>query len=585
MRRFPLPRGGKSALIAERTNLRVAGRRIAGYFDWPHDPIFRPLVGIFTDGRLEHVAPSFRRPLPNRGPWPCYLSITLPKRLAETAAVTIACLETGDVLHPRWNDDSSLPLRVEDLIAEGRRATRGQVLDGFTAFLLLPLSDQIDILYRDLLGRGANARDVAHYRTRIAKGEIAILDARDEISTSEEALNANRHLTLDDRRGRMCVWPGLEATLMHLVPPVFAPRDAGLIDAPSSLRSAFDEIAVPETVGGVLARNAVGPTTHVELYERWVERHHLAVAPIEARLARRPRGLTRRCAYRFGNLLTAMSPGPIAMREPSSIISAHSGNAGTIAYGPYVHLESGSYRVSCRLRIQAPSAVASDLSLEVVHGDILLARRDLKVAREWHETLGLNFAVPQRLKELVGTPAIEFRIRGDGNAAAHVEEVALEALPDGCADARTMDDWLPALIPGGAGSRTEDGRIVAQTSSGHVFYGPYCTLMPGAYRFMLECDLAEAAANGEVELEAVTANNEVLARQQVMLSAGANRLEIGFGIPWVHDPNMLSGPLEFRLWKAEGFTFRCRAAQLEALGEDQTDPLYHLGNETDDRSR
>lgn len=135
-----------------RTELR--DRRIEGSLDWTHDPFFRPLIGIYAGGRLTCIIPTLWRAYGENSIWRCYFSQELPEDL-ETENITAICLENGELLYPPREArvaEPGAPMSVEDIVDAGRRRVRAFDYGGFESFLMLPLFDQLAILYQDFLG-------------------------------------------------------------------------------------------------------------------------------------------------------------------------------------------------------------------------------------------------------------------------------------------------------------------------------------------------------------------------------------------------------------------------------------------------
>lgn len=529
MLRFPLlrpePRLGEP-MAAE---VRVAGGQADGEFSWPHDPFFRPLVGFYVAGRLQTLATTTRRV--RNGRWRCYFSLEVP----EGEPGMIACVETGEVMWPTPEPRGTV-LTVEDIVAKGRDASRRDAWSGFPSFLMLPLTDQISIMHRDFLGRDPTSEEVTTWRTRLLKDGLSILDLRDELATGDDVFE--RLITVDDRCGALCLWPGFKDVLVHLVPKG---EKAG---------SGSFQPAVAETgrdPGGLLALTAVGGGQQPGLYLEWIQAHQKDLGQFAGRIT--PSRKRRERHYRTGNLLPLMTCGPGAVRRDDSCIEAT--RSGVVVYGPYMMVEVGHHKVEIVCQAGQPS---SRFAVEVVHGDVLLARRDFQLERDGRHSRSVEFTLPKGLAEIAETPEIEFRVTGD--AALTVESVRL-CVHGGAAGNAILE--LGSLSPGDAGLRTAGDTISSVSGAGRVFYGPYCRLLPGAYQFSLEC---RAEESGEIDLEAVAANTEILARLRMALMPGSNRIRLPFALPRIDDEAFLAGPIEFRLGKGHGFVLTCASARL-----------------------
>ncbi|MDR3388069.1 MAG: hypothetical protein P4L92_13555, partial [Rudaea sp.] len=352
-----------------------------------------------------------------------------------------------------------------------------------------------------------------HYRRKLIDGEFSILGVRDDIALSEEAQETLAELTLQERRGRACLWQGLEDALAFIVPPPLA-REGVVLDAPPSLRSAFEEILVPSEVHSILAYNAVGETADVGAYGLWAKTYQDPVAAMERRVSRslelRRQQTPRSKRYRLDNLLAAMKLGATATRLTDGAVKARAGAAGVIVFGPYMPLEPGQHSAIFSLRTESSDALC--LRLEVVHGDILFAHRELRLQGPSQENYRLEFTVPSGSQELLRKPNFEFRLSTDGGGAVICEAVMLEVGED--ADvAKTahpsVANWFALLTTEVSGKRCEDGTLLALPSSGRVFFGPYCKLLPGRYALTFEY---RSESNGEVELEVGAGTDSILAR-------------------------------------------------------------------------
>lgn len=574
MRRFPLLRGYKqSSIVSAPDTVFDAGRVrrhddiVEGAFVWPYDPVFRPMVAIYADGRLKQLGTTYRRATYERRSWPCCFSIELDEDLVDRQDLTIAVFETGDVLFAPPRAKQAI-LTVEDLIADSRQQGSSFSYGGFISFLLLPLNDQIDILCRDLLDRGVHAKELAHYRRKIIEGEFSILGVRDDIAMTEEAADVLAELTLHERRGRACLWQGLDEVLDRVIPPPLA-RDDIAYGTPPVLCSGFEEIAVPTDVQGILAFNAVGETIDVGAYAQWMTAYQNIAVAVQSRVSRsaelHAHQNARSRRYRLNGLLSSMKLGKNALRLPGGAVQ--SVGEGVVIFGPYVALAAGRYTAKVSFRCVTPAPAR--LQLEVVHGDIVFARRTVVLAGMAPQTIDLTFGVPSGHDELLRAPKFELRV-SSGGADVICESVVLEVFEDP-AVANTIspdvEDWLPFLSPETAGRRADDGTIGALTQSGRVFFGPYCMLLPGRYSLSLDYAYEGAAAN-EAVLEVAAGGDAVLAQKRFALNGGHSSETLVFDVADAECAAALDGPLEFRLWKAEGFEFRCLAVRLAAPCEE-----------------
>ena len=194
-----------------------------GFCVWPWDDAYRPVVGLFVNGRLVlHAGCSTERPrrmpvvsraLQARawrrvrgeriGPEPIgpegpdgalWFAMTPPPELRErlTACdptVLVARLEDGEVVATEAGTPQVETLRqtlsVETLIACDAAPPVG-ALDGFPRLLEAPKEHGLDMLYLDYLRREADPAARSAYLGQLEAGEIDLFDLRRMIMESDE---------------------------------------------------------------------------------------------------------------------------------------------------------------------------------------------------------------------------------------------------------------------------------------------------------------------------------------------------------------------------------------------------------------
>jgi hypothetical protein len=560
--------------LRDRGRICVDDNKVEGTFDWPYDQIFRPLIGLYSLGRLKALISTVRRPN-EAGQWSCYFSAELPKKLRD-GELMIACLETGDILYSRPHErrltGTPLQLQVEDIIEAGRQRTASFNYRGFPSFLILSLTDQINILHYDFCGRFADHDILERYRGKIAAGQLSILDVRDKIVTSDEVVRQYNQISLDERHGRWCLWHGFAEILPYLIPSVLVNDSASFhltASTTSSLRSAMEEIGLTSDPSKALARLAVGATSDDTVYVRWIQAHSDMIANMKALSAanserRRTIATGVRRQYTMANLLPAMKIGAVGVRSADGIVRGKTGVAGHLVYGPYMRLLSGCYSLTWSCHFGDIADANARLAIEVVYADILLARQDIRLHETPNESHRLNFTVPSECAILLGQAKFEFRMWSNGGAYIEIQHLSLDMAADGLVgpSAPSVEDWLPLLRPGTAGKRVEGDRIAAQASNGHVFYGPYCFLLPGTYACVVDCDVQSVQRSATVTLEIVGPQTMFLGEQKIQVQLGSNRLEMFFTIPEAQSIEDLIGPLEFRLHTDGRCEFICTRASI-----------------------
>ena len=553
----------------------VGDGKVEGTLDWPYDQFFRPLIGFYSLGRLKEIISTVRRPN-EAGQWACYFSAELPKKLLDDGELLIACLETGNILYSRPHErrlaETPSHLEVEDIIDAGRHRTASFNYSGFPSFLLLPLIDQLNILYYDFCGRFADNDILERYRGQIAAGQLSILDVRDELVASDEVVSRYNQISLDERLGRWCLWDGFAEILPYLIPSVLVKEGTSFqltAGTTSSLRSAMEEIDHSSDLSKALARLAVGASSDDTVYVRWIQAHRAMVADMKARtVANRDRRKTIVAAvrrqYTMANLLAAMKIGTAGGRSADGIVRGKKGVAGHLVYGPYVRLPAGCYSLTWSFHADNFADTDARVAIEVIYADIFLARQDIHAHEIASDSYRLNFTVPSECQMLLGQARFEFRMWSNGGADIEIRDLSLDMTADGVVGptSPSVEDWLPLLRPGSAGRRVEGDRIAAEASSGHVFYGPYCFLLPGTYAFVLDCDVQSVQTPAILTLEIVGPETKFLAEERFQVRPGSNRLETFFTIPETQSIEKLIGPLEFRLLTNGMSEFLCTAASV-----------------------
>jgi hypothetical protein len=307
---------------------------LIGTFSWPFDPLFRPTIGVFQAQTLLASAPTFRVAVERADgtvEWVCAYKIRAPLGSDSKTKpnITIACLETGQVLKVPVKSATTLPLDIkggpeatfpqdlpsgyatslppvpygseitlpvtvgagaetmlpkqankklgiDDLIAIGRHQRLSWDSSGFLDFLELSVIDQIQLLYIDILGRDADQSGLLHYANNIIAGHKSILEIRDELLASEEF--QRREVSPEERVGGWIVWGGLKNVQAFMAPsaspdPSVLPELKRWAAAHSVFISYFEAISSNANLADHLSRIALGWNTDYFSRKKWLRAH------------------------------------------------------------------------------------------------------------------------------------------------------------------------------------------------------------------------------------------------------------------------------------------------------------------------
>ena len=206
---------------------------VVGYSVWPHDAVYRPLVGLF-DGMdlVAHAACDLQRPGKSRLPSRLLVGIARRLGVAQRLLVPVPLegpsqdywfnFDPGSALCDRLRrGDSALRLgRLEDGVGLANARARETApaaartveqllqlpdsalpsgLDGFPFLLEAPYEHQLDVLYLDILGRAPDDNAYRDYLPQLESGAWSLVDLRRILLSSQEF--HSRRLTSNDRIG------------------------------------------------------------------------------------------------------------------------------------------------------------------------------------------------------------------------------------------------------------------------------------------------------------------------------------------------------------------------------------------------
>lgn len=259
---------------------------IVGYSRWPWDSLYAPAVGCFNRGRLVEVTIAdlpwqevgLHGPL-ERWWFRMRLDPDLVRALEEgEPEIRLMRLEDAKEIGYTVDnaDDSDRLLRVEALLSATSN-DRNESLTGFTDFLEAPQDHQIEVIYRDILGRKPDEPGMQSFRRGLASGQ-SILDRRRDALLSSEF--RGRDVRASDRVGSMLTSPLW--TLLAGNEPLGEKR--------RSLRtvrlSDYDEVSDLEFVSRfheLVQQRPAGGASEVRLEELAVEHGRPSVASIVLR--------------------------------------------------------------------------------------------------------------------------------------------------------------------------------------------------------------------------------------------------------------------------------------------------------------
>jgi glycosyltransferase involved in cell wall biosynthesis len=255
------------------------------------------------------------------------------------------------------------------------------------------------------------------------------------------------------------------------------------------------------------------------------------------------------------DLRSAMRPGA-AGRLVGHRIWSIAGTQGMFAHGPYVRLSSGRYQLTLQFGADSPVDGALALGLEVVGAELLITADalHLQVSETGNYTAIFDFSIPSELGTLNREAEIEFRMFSNGGGPVCLNGLALERQPPQPTSA-LVTNLLPIItVREPSANRFVEASI---TGSGHILYGPYRRLLPGAYR--LDVEFADISAETLGRIEIISNTREITA-----LSFAAGGPEQSFSVPFeVRDPN---AKFEFRLWFDQSVTTEVLRLQLHYDG-------------------
>jgi len=258
---------------------------------------------------------------------------------------------------------------------------------------------------------------------------------------------------------------------------------------------------------------------------------------VPARLAKGPARATTAAEWSG-----RMTVGPAGVRSPAGVVHLKAGSVGTVLSGPNALEDAGRYRVTTELCLgDEPAAYSSDSSVLLV--EVLLDGHVLgcaSVFERGHTTSVVEFVVPVRLQRVALSAGVQVRVSNRAGVSGTVDAVAVERVGDVSAEAddTAPADWLPAMVVGDVGQRTEVRVVKRQGQRGTMVEGPGWRLTGGRYRadFDLRTNVVQPGDGGTVvALVDVVVHGYVLAYRPVTrddLRTGDIAVEFDVGGRW-----------------------------------------------------
>jgi hypothetical protein len=259
-------------------------------------------------------------------------------------------------------------------------------------------------------------------------------------------------------------------------------------------------------------------------FESLVARHvGVAHAPISTRL--RQGFVLPSQSDGWWQFYKRLQPGEAGSWEADNTLCSRFGARGFVFFGGYVDLSPGDYRLSLRLREPPATRVEeTGLRLEILSLPITLAMRQVTPQQLESGVLAIDFAVSRAIVRQLISLSIEARLWTEGRVPVVISDALLSAVQRGEVGRGAVTEWLPVMAVGSAGRPRRgggglvDGIEALHGTSGHVTYGPYVGLEPGAYELHTDFVVGVIGRTAEFEIvvEVVAAGSDaVLARSSI----------------------------------------------------------------------
>ncbi len=251
---------------------------------------------------------------------------------------------------------------------------------------------------------------------------------------------------------------------------------------------------------------------------------------------------------RDSDILAMLYAGQAGQKLPAGIVAIPN-SEGYVFYGPYLDLDSRTYRLTLEIAdVRYLMSNSGPVALEVVSNSRLITYREISRDVLSSGIVPLDFFISTQISEAADWPRIEFRLRTPGGIAMTVRKATLEEIEESPNASAREFDCAPFLMVGRAGVR--DGRVINARAgvADLLSYGPYFWLPEGHYEATFRFDI-NAPVAGE-SIRAYVASNlgrRVLGRAYVTPTrTGSSECTVRFSIG-AEVPPPETGLLEFQV--------------------------------------
>src|SRR5579872_4194733 len=340
-------------------------------------------------------------------------------------------------------------------------------------------------------------------------------------------------------------------------------HDLSIRDVMRSFRAAARHERVRLEANPVAPRRFIGINAINNAVEGVFNNHiGAALTPLATHIRQ---GFLSDVAVRNADVLALLHAGQAGQKLIGAIVALPE-TEGYIFYGPYLDLDSRTYRLTLQIAdVRYSGATSGPLGLEVVSNSRLIAYREISREELANGRIALDFFISTEISDAPDWPRIEFRLRTPGGIALTVRAALLDLIEEPVDVAALGEfDCVPFLSVGPAGVR-EDRAIRARAGVADlVTYGPYFWLPAGHYEATFRFDVDKPAP--EAGIRAYVASHlgrRVLGRAHVVpVHPGVAECTVAFDIgPEVPPPD--DGLLEFQVRSNGNIFFAVSAVRVK----------------------